>query len=218
MGWNRKSAETHNANLSLKTTTGYKICLAETCLFPIELEAIRKLIIYRQKMTVMEGERIPSKTSKEVRKRRKNMQDLQCKMRLESKNRVEERCPMDRKELKICLQTCYKSGEWKEETTILRRWLQPRRWNQSTRLSENKHPQKEQQILTQLIMSTHRLRCETRRWKEPKEWNREHANCAGKMRWRLNNTFYSTVGHIATSIRWQYLKSTVRMQYFRNHR
>jgi len=57
----------------------------------------------------MEGERIPSKTSKEVIKRRKNMQDLQCKMRLESKNRVEERCPMDRKELKICLQTCYRN-------------------------------------------------------------------------------------------------------------
>ena len=54
----------------------------------------------------MVGKRISNKIHQEGRK--KNTKELQCKMWFDSWNIVEVSCPMDRKELKIHLQKCYR--------------------------------------------------------------------------------------------------------------
>jgi hypothetical protein len=60
----------------VKNNTQYKILLVESGLYPIELEALRKLILYRQKMTTMNNERFPAKITQGELKRWKKSWDL----------------------------------------------------------------------------------------------------------------------------------------------
>lgn len=113
--------------LGVKINAPYEILLAETSLFPIELDIVRMLILYRQRVAEINSKGIPVKINHEALTRRKGI--------------VEESCPTD-KELIMLLQECYRKGKWrrhikrKQHHYIESRQLQNKRRNQGPRLPE----------------------------------------------------------------------------------
>lgn len=66
--------------LIVKTRTPYEILLARTSLKHIELEVLRKVILYRQRITGVDSNWISVEINQEVLKWRKNTWNLQFKM------------------------------------------------------------------------------------------------------------------------------------------
>lgn len=75
---------------------------------------LRKVILYRQRMTAMDSNWISLKINQEELKRRKNTWNLQFKMWFEEWGIVEECSPVDRKELRVHLQDCSRKGKWRK--------------------------------------------------------------------------------------------------------
>lgn len=99
----------------VKNRTLCEIMLTETGTYPIE-EAIRRLPLYWQRAATIGTNLGQTKISKEVLSRRKNTWNLWYRQWLEKWDVVEDKCPLDGKELKPHLQKYCLETVLQEET------------------------------------------------------------------------------------------------------
>jgi hypothetical protein len=75
-GWSTKALNERFPGV--KINIPYNIFLAETILFPIELDVVRRLILYTRSVAEINSKSIPVKNNHKVLMRRKGTWNLQC--------------------------------------------------------------------------------------------------------------------------------------------